>query len=130
MRRFSTIARSRRWWPSGRKKAGCILLVIGISCLVNWPLSALAFDPLHPGLPVCEGSEQGYWQAVTSEKDGRQTVSLALTAIDYLDPAYVICWVDPSQLVTAGEMKPAQPIKAVPKVERSLRGLRQLYSAR
>jgi hypothetical protein len=91
---------------------------------------ATAFDPLHPGLPVCEGGEQGYWQTVTVERNGQFVTNLALTTIDFLDPAYVICWVDPSQIVTAGERKPAQPVKTVPKVERSLHGLRQLYSAR
>jgi hypothetical protein len=90
---------------------------------------AYAFDPLHPGLPACEGGESGYWQAITTEKDGRQTVSLALTSIDYLDPAYVICWVDPAQLVTAGDMKPSTPIKRQSsRKDRTVGALHELYA--
>ena len=93
--------------------------------------SVHAFDPLHPGFPPCEGKEEGHWQSLTlKNKDGKEVSMLALTTINFLDPAYVICWLDPEQLVIAGERKPAQPIKTVPKVERSLHGLRQLYSAR
>lgn len=103
-------------------------LAIMLTVLLN-PLHSFAFDPLHPGLPACEGGEQGYWQTVTTRQDGQEYVHLALTTIDFLDPAYVVCWVDPSQLVTAGERKPAQETKrAVPPVERSLHGLRQLYA--
>lgn len=91
--------------------------------------SVHAFDPLHPGMPACEGGESGYWQTVTVKRDGQEYIHLALTAIDYLDPAYVICWVRPEQLVTIGEAKPAQPIKTVPpKTERNIGGLRQLYA--
>ena len=91
------------------------------------PLNSSAFDPLHPGLPVCEGGEQGYWQTVTTRQDGQDYVHLALTTIDFLDPAYVICWVDPSQIVTAGERKPAQPVKQR-RTDRTIGALHELYA--
>jgi hypothetical protein len=93
---------------------------------------AYAFDPLHPGLPVCEGGEQGYWQTITEKKaDDRLVSHLALTSIDFLDPAYVICWVDPSQIVTAGERKPSTPIKRESsRKDRTIGALHELYAER
>ena len=126
MARSYDIERSRRRWRRGRRKAFVALLWIGLGCSLS--SNAWAFDPLHPGLPACEGGEQGYWQTVTVKHDGQEYIHLALTVIDYLDPAYVICWVRPEQLLTVGERKSAQPTKQVPPVERSLHGLRQLYA--
>lgn len=61
-----------------------------------------AFDPLHPGLPACEGGESGYWQTVTIQRASGDTITyLAITSVDFLDPATVICWLDGPQMITA-----------------------------
>ena len=102
---------------------------LALVLLLSTPAFALDGNPLHPGLPVCEGGEQGYWQTVTATQRGQDYIHLALTAIDFLDPAYVICWVDPSQLVTAGERKPAQPIKqSRQRQDRTIGALHELYA--
>jgi len=93
-----------------------------------------AFDPLHPGMPACEGGESGYWQTVTIQRASGDTITyLAIASVDFLDPATVICWLDGPQMITAGVLPGHVPIKSQPiehhePVERSLHGLRQLYA--
>lgn len=79
-----------RWWLV------LAVLVVGAST------AARSQDPLRPGFPPCRGGERGYWQSArVLASDGRELNYLALTSQDLLDPAYVICWVEPDQQLTA-----------------------------
>jgi hypothetical protein len=92
--------------------------------------SGHAFDPLHPGFPVCEGKEEGHWQTLTlKNKEGKEVSRLALTSIDYLDPSTVICWMAPDSTIIAGERRPSTPIKRQSsRKDRTIGALHELYA--
>lgn len=99
---------------------------LALVLLLSTPAFALDGNPLHPGLPPCLGGETGYWQTVTvKDARGKSVTHLAITAVDFLDPATVVCWVDSPQLITADRLKPQTPIKAP---QRTIGTLRHLYA--
>lgn len=63
-------------------------------------------DPMHkPGFPTCSGGEIGHWQLlIRASSDGKdQMAYLALTTVDVLDPAFVICYVPADRKVLVME---------------------------
>lgn len=77
-----------------------VLAVLLWVVLTASPVSSLA--PVGvPGYPPCLGGEMGYWQPyiVDASTDGTLIVRLVLTAQNFLDPAYIVCWVQGDQQV-------------------------------
>lgn len=83
-------------------------LLLGVLLLVTpslaWDIPYGVQDPMHsPGFPPCVGGEVGYWQVISRAKSDRSGVQvyLVLTTVDFMDPAFVICWVDGQHRVQA-----------------------------
>ena len=92
--------------PTRRLIALCLFgfAVLLLSRCVPTVAPAAAFDIPYgvqdpfksPGFPPCDGGEIGYWQVLVRPRHGEPnaiTVWLALTTVDFLDPAHVICYV-------------------------------------
>ena len=82
-----------------------ILAGLFISHLVSatalaWDMPYGVQDPMGSGrFAMCQGGEIGFWNVVQQKSsDGTTTtVFLALTSVDLIDPAYVICLVPPDR---------------------------------
>lgn len=82
------------------------LLACSVPAAIAWEMPYGVQDPMHkPGFPVCSGGEIGFWQfLMRASSDGKeQTAYLALTTVDILDPAYVICYVPADRKVLVME---------------------------
>lgn len=81
-------------------------LILFSSSSLAWEIPYGVQDPMHkPGFPICSGGEIGYWQfLMRASSDGQsQTAYLALTTVDVLDPAFVICYVPADRKVLVME---------------------------
>lgn len=81
-------------------------LILASSTTLAWEIPYGVQDPMHsPGFPACAGGEIGYWQMITRESSDRKVrqVFLALTTVDYMDPAFVICYVPADRKVLVME---------------------------
>jgi len=103
---------------------------LALVLLLSTPAFALDGNPLRPGFPPCLGKEEGHWQVYLEEREGKPPLKhLALTSIDFLDPAYVICWVNAPQLIIAGDLKPSTPVKqSRQRQDRTIGALHELYA--
>ena len=89
-----------------------LFTIILCSCFVNiptglaWEIPYGVQDPLlgSGGWQNCEGHEIGYWNVVQrTAPDGRTAIFLVLTAVDMIDPAFVICIVPPDRKIMVME---------------------------
>lgn len=88
-----------------------LTIVVCVACQtldnsLAWEIPYGVQDPMHkPGFPTCSGGEIGYWNFLlrTSSDGKEQTAYLALTTVDMLDPAYIICYVPADRKVLVME---------------------------